>query len=459
MAIKLHFQSGYRRQVYILVALLSSFVYGYLAYFSERSEFFSLISLYGLAFLSTYLVIEKSSFNFKQLLWLSIIYKLIFIAAIPSLSQDFFRFFWDGQLVIQGVKPYLENVDSYFIKDSPFIIHQAEILRDGMGSLNASNYSNYPPFSQLLYAISAMVAQDSIPIFVIALRILLLGFDLIFIYFAHKILCHFNKNPKALFWYALNPLCILEITGNLHLEGVMIALFVAGVYFLISKKYAFSGLLISLSVGTKLLSLIALPLVFVFLWRTFKSVEKYKNLVIFGLSFSLVLAFQFLPFLSTEFINNFSDTIGLWFGKFEFNASVFYLVRWFGFQVYGYNIIQTYGWVMPIIAIMAFSIILFRQKRTERKVMAKFLWMLTIYFLLSTTVHPWYILFPLALSVFTRFKFALVWSFVVFLSYYAYTDSQVTESMLLISFEYGLLILAIAYDFFGKRLNATLKIF
>lgn len=455
MAIKINLKASCIRQVYILVALLTCVIYGYLGYFSVRSEFVVLISLCGITFLSTYLFVEKSDFNFKQLLYLSIIYKLVFIMAIPNLSQDFYRFFWDGQLVLQGINPYLENVNDYFIKDSYFKVHQAEILRDGMGSLNASNYSNYPPFSQLLYAISAWIAQDSIHVFIISLRVLLIGFDLIFICFAKKILSRFNKNPKALFWYALNPLCIIEITGNLHLEGVMIALFISGIYLLIKYKYVLSGALLSLSVGTKLLSLIAIPLIIVFIWRRGEANEKFKKSVVFIITFAIVLGFQFLPFIDSVFLENYAQTIGLWFGKFEFNASIYYVVRWIGFQIYGYNIIQTYGLIMPLITVLLFTPIILKTKVLVKSLLESFLWMLCIYFLLSTTVHPWYILFPLAIGVFTNYKFFFLWSFLVFLSYSAYINPKVSESELLLFVEYSLLLSFMMYEVIQSRRKIT----
>jgi prepilin signal peptidase PulO-like enzyme (type II secretory pathway) len=59
-----------------------------------------------------------------------------------------------------------------------------------------------------------------------------------------------------------------------------------------------------------------------------------------------------------------------------------------------------------------------------------------IYLLLSTTVHPWYLTIPLLFSIFTRYRFMLVWSFVVFLSYYTYSNSQFTENLGLVGLEY-----------------------
>ena len=66
----------------------------------------------------------------------------------------------------------------------------------------------------------------------------------------------------------------------------------------------------------------------------------------------IVFALSFLPFLNSALLEHFSATLALWFQKFEFNASLYYVVRWVGFQVKGYNIIATAGKILPLIAVV-----------------------------------------------------------------------------------------------------------
>lgn len=69
------------------------------------------------------------------------------------------------------------------------------------------------------------------------------------------------------------------------------------------------------------------------------------------------------------------------------------------------------------------------------------------YFFLSTTVHPWYIATPLILSIFTRYRFAILWSFLVYLSYYAYGNEQFQENLWLVAAEYLLVIGYFIWEF------------
>ncbi|MBS3737920.1 mannosyltransferase [Mesohalobacter halotolerans] len=445
----------------IFVSVLGVLVYGIIAFFTSRTEFTQLILLTAISFIITYIIIEKSELNFNQLCVLSLLYRLVFLVSIPNLSQDFFRFFWDGQLVLQGLSPYAENVNYFFNNGLEYKIDQAEILRQGMGKLNAGNYSNYPAFSQYIYAVCAWFAKGSVLSFVISLRLILICFDLLFIVFAKKLLVHFKQNPKKLFWYVLNPLCILELTGNLHLEGVMIAFFVIAFYLLITQKHVLSALFLSLSISTKLLSLIFLPLVFKYHTNKFNFLNASKRMIYYSFWVILLLGIQFVFFYDDRFFNNFSESIALWFGKFEFNASIFYVIKWIGYQISGWNIIQTYALFMPFLTVISFVIIIIKSKAKLINLLENLMWMFMIYYLLSTTVHPWYILFPLALSVFTPFKAVYLWSFLIFLSYFAYNTNVVVEPAWVLIIEYGILIIYICYElkrkFYSSRIRKILS--
>jgi len=457
MLLSLDHNKNLSKHSVIFFAIIACLCYGYVGYFLARSDFYTFISLACVLFLASYFTIKKSGITFQKLFILSIIYRLLFLFSIPNLSQDFFRFFWDGQLTLQGINPFVENVVHYFSSNQAELIKNSEVLRQGMGELNASHYSNYPPVSQAIYAVSAWFSQGSIMGFIISTRLILICFDVLFIYFARKLLLNFNQNPKQLFWYILNPLCIIETTANLHFEGVMISLFIVAIYFFIKHKTIFSAFFLSLSISTKLLSLIFLPVSLKYFFKTFQFPKALGQGFIFGVFTILFLGLEFAFFFDDKFLNNFSESIGLWFGKFEFNASIFYLVRWIGYQFVGWNIIHTYGWVMPIISLLVFISLIYKQKSNPQKMLETMMWMLVIYFLLSTTVHPWYILFPLAMSVFTRYSFVFLWSFLVILSYSAYRNTEFNESMTFIIFQYSILTIFLLYEVFIQK-NMQLQI-
>ena len=79
------------------------------------------------------------------------------------------------------------------------------------------------------------------------------------------------------------------------------------------------------------------------------------------------------------------------------------------------------------------------------------LFSISFYFLLSTTIHPWYVATPLLLCVFTKYRFPVVWSATVMLSYIAYNGIMVEENFWLITLEYGIVAGYAIWEIFFKK--------
>ncbi|WP_238527978.1 hypothetical protein [Aquimarina agarivorans] len=166
----------------------------------------------------------------------------------------------------------------------------------------------------------------------------------------------------------------------------------------------------------------------------------------------------FAPFLSSQFVANFSKTISLWFQNFEFNASIYYIVRWIGYKIVGWNIIAKAGKILPLVAISFIAIFSLARRNYYPKVLIEsMLFAITSYLFLSTTVHPWYLTIPLALSCFTHFKYLWVWSLTVIFSYFAYSNPEFKENLSLVALEYLIVIVFFVYEFFFSAFKNGLQ--
>jgi hypothetical protein len=426
-----------------LLAVLSTAFYASFGYDLVRSDFVKLITLYTALFFLAFKIIQISKGHFWILAGLGVLFRLIFISSIPNLSQDFYRFLWDGRLLIEGISPYLSTPELY-MQSATEIVPQATVLFAGMGELNASHYSNYPPLNQLFFAIAAWFAKNSILGSVIVLKLILLLADVGILYFGKKLLTVLGLPAKAIFWYFLNPFIIVELSGNLHFEGIMLFFVVWSLYLLYKGKWFWAAVLLGISVSVKLIPLLFLPLFYQWFVKNNSFGSGFKRLISFYLVVLSVSALSFLPFISSEFISNFSSTIALWFQNFEFNASIYYVIRWIGFQTVGWNVIETAGKILPLLVItFILALTFFRKcnhpedpKSSLKHLISLMLFCITFYFLMSTTVHPWYIATPLLLSVFTMYKFPIVWSLFVMLSYSAYGSAGFSENLWLVAIEY-----------------------
>lgn len=431
-----------------LVAALSFALYIIIGYHLYRHETAPLFAGYFALFTLYLLIIrqQKQMIREEVSFWLvvSVMSRAILVFSTPALSDDFYRFIWDGRLLAAGFSPYTE-VPSVYMEGTQAVPGLNTELYERLNSQH--RYSSYPPMCQLVFWLSVKLSPASIAGSVIAMKSILLLFEISTLALLRKLLILLKMPYGSVLTYALNPLVILEITGNLHFEGVMIFFLLLAMFLLIRGRVCSSSLSFALSVCTKLVPLLLLPLFFRLLGK--------KKAIFYWLIAGAVSVFLFVPLFSNDIIYGFSTSLGYYFQKFEFNASVYYLIRAFGYWIVDFNIIQFAGPALAMLAtILIFSIALRRippETNLYLHLFQSMLWCMLIYLAFSTTVHPWYILTILAISVFTPYDFPILWTGLIFLTYAGYTEASFKENLFLVATEYVVLLAYILYETLWTR--------
>jgi len=385
--------------------------------------------LFGVLFGAYFLMLRKDAAPLSVLLIGAVVMRVAVWGNFPNLSDDMYRFVWDGRLWTQGENPFLHLPAYYMETDHGFSGLDSSLF----ALLNSPEYySIYPPVCQWIFAVATFLFPTSLYGSALVMKGFILLAEIGNIWLIRKMAAHFKLPATTVLLYALNPLVIFELTGNAHFEAIMIFFLLGSIYALLKNNWLFSALLFALSVCTKLLPLMFLP----FLIKRLGWVASMRYFAVVGL---LVMLF-FTPFISVDLVTNFAQSVDLYFQNFEFNASIYYVLRWIGIKITGFNLIKFVGSGLSGITLLFILYLAWREKNTDwtdwKNLPKKMLFAQTTYYGLATIVHPWYTTTLLALSSFTPYRYVAVWTATVTLSYYTYRDTTYTENLWLVAIEY-----------------------
>ena len=424
--------------------LLSGLAHLGLAYATPRAQFGQLVGLFGVALLA-YAWLLRSGLGWRWGLGAALALRLLWLPAQPALSDDVYRFRWDGLLVAQGTSPFRYRPDELIADGARAALPDAAARRALLPELqqlyrlmnSPHYYSVYPPVCQFVFGAAARAFPTSQRGFAVGLRVVVLLAEAGTAWLLLALLPAFGLARARALRYLLHPLVIAELTGNLHTEGLALAFLLLMLWLLTRGRWRAAAGALALAAATKLLPLLALPLLARRLgWRRF------------GACAALVagaLAALFSPFLSADLLAHLGNSLGLYFHRFEFNASVYYLVRAVGYRLTTYNEIARIGPVLALLGGLGGLGLAWRERRlTPAALPHTLLLVLTVYFGLATIVHPWYLTLLIGLSALTRFRYPLVWGGLAVLSYAAYRTSAYTENLGLVALEYGITLAVLA---------------
>ncbi|MEM1056721.1 MAG: methyltransferase domain-containing protein [Bacteroidota bacterium] len=173
------------------------------------------------------------------LIGVALLLRLVVLPLGPSLSDDGYRYLWDGALTAQGLSPYAETprdaLDQGFRPPVP------------LEALNSPDYhSVYPPVSQGVFAL-AMVLGGSFRAAWWIYKLVLVLVELGGVWaLAHRL------RPSVLALYAWHPVSIVEVAGQGHTEGLAIGFLSLALAAVSAERPVRGGMFLSLAGWVKL---------------------------------------------------------------------------------------------------------------------------------------------------------------------------------------------------------------
>jgi hypothetical protein len=377
--------------------------------------------------------------------WIALGAHAISMLYVPHLSNDYFRFLWDGEMTWAGINPYdfkpNELVMLDLVQSNPYLVE----VYEGISSLSKRNHTCYPPINQA-YFMLATAFSSSIISNTIILKLSIILTQIGGAFYLRKILRLLNIDESRMWLIYLNPLWIIECTGNAHFEGVMLSFLFAAFYFLLKKKELIGSLFYATAIHIKLIPLMLLPFFYRFLGLK-------KSMLFYSLTILLVISFGLVP-LNSNNILNFKESLSLYFSVFEFNSFIVHYCIQFGIAEYGWQIAKTYGlFFSQVIIMLVMTLALYGQIPDWKKLFKRMTLAFFVYLILSNTIHPWYIIPLIGISLFTTYSFPIIWSFLIFFTYlfYLYNDGGATQVRVFINLEYLIVFAVFIYELVTKQ--------
>ncbi|HXU10467.1 MAG TPA: hypothetical protein VN898_00750 [Candidatus Binatia bacterium] len=327
----------------------------------------------------------------RVILGFAILFRLTFLFASPALSNDLYRYLWDGRQTLAGANPYGGTP----AERGAAATQDAEFARMD----HADVPTVYPPAAQALFALGAAPGRgvQGIKTLVVVADLLLIG--------ALMTLMRRRAVPDVrVLIYAWSPLAVTEAAWSGHIEPAGVLCVILAGTALIARREAGAALLLSLGGLVKLFPLVLFaPLV--------RSIR-----VRFAALALLLFLVAWWPFRAAGagLVAGLSEYAGRWLG----NESLFGLahaaIAWIDptpalkaaitlarrHVPYSEALEPLYGWVYPIdlakgtCALVALGVAAWLVRRRVEPLRGMYL-MTGAVLLLSPTAHPWYFLWIL----------------------------------------------------------------
>lgn len=327
------------------------------------------------------------------LLGFALLFRITLLAAPPALSDDIYRYRWDGRVQATGLNPYMYAPDASAL---------AGLRDEAHARINHPEIPTvYPPVSQILFLATDLVWDD-----VLAFRALAVLFDLLTAAVLARLARRLGAGSAAWAIYAWNPLVVVEFSLGGHCDSIMLFFLVLALDLHTQSKGPAWAASLAASAGAKLTSLLALPLLL-------QGRRKLAALAIFAAAPAVLFA----PYLGSNRL--ILPALQAYSLRWRFNDSLFWLLDeilrgsglsarfsatvapWFdpGVTAQSAALHQTYLLLLPkavcAVILGAALVVLARQPTTSSAgrvaLPTRLLLLFGLFLLLSPTVHPWYL--------------------------------------------------------------------
>lgn len=308
-----------------------------------------------------------------EVLFFAALLRLVAFPLFPTLSDDAYRYVWDGWLQLRGINPYV-----MLPSDVPSSAMGASGLLEKLNS--ASYYSVYPPASQLVFLLGSLVGGSGWMGSWYVIKAVFVAIEWGGVWALSRMV-----SARSLLLYAWHPLVIIEIAGQAHTEGGMVGLLLLALLLHRSGRLALSVAALTGAGWFKLYPLLLVP----FLLRR----VGWRYVWVVG----AVTVALLLPYAAPSAITNVTQSLNLYVRLFEFNAGPYFLLKTIGLVGFEEDWSKALGPLLRSAFLLGTVGIFSMDWRLRWPIAWSWLAVIGLLWITATTVHPWYLVGILAL--------------------------------------------------------------
>lgn len=364
-----------KQTVSLLIVLIVISEILYLSLYLNLSNpiivFTSVAILNSFIFIAICLVILKNESSTRlayTLVAVGILFRLTVLFYPPTASDDINRYIWDGKVQANGINPY-----KYAPADSSLGFLHSEDLPSKVNFPKMK--SIYPPVAQVIFFLSYKLFGESY----LGYKLFLFVFEILTIILLLFLLRLLRRPESFVGIYALCPLPVMQFMIDGHVDGLGIPLLILSIILFFRRKKFWFLLVLGLSISTKLISGMILP------YTAYELERRIWKRILACIIVLLFFALTYVPYLTGGVFP--FEALMTFTTNWTFNGSAFSVF----FDILGDN--QKARLISAALFIIAGIYIFFKHKG----VMEKMYMIFFAFFLLSPTVHPWYLTWLTAL--------------------------------------------------------------
>ena len=307
-------------------------------------------------------------------LWLivavAVALRLALLLLDPLLSTDIYRYVWDGRVQAIGINPYR------FIPADPALA----ALRDAAiyPNINRADYAVtiYPPVAQFFFLAVTRLGEN-----VTVMRLGFLACEAVTVTMIALLLRQLGQPMTRLAAYLWHPLPMWEIANSGHVDALMVALMLTGIWLALRAQPVRGAIAVALGALAKPFAVFALPA----LWRPWDWRMP--------IAVTAVVALCYLPYLTVGTgVFGFLTTGYLGEEYFRSGNEIWPLEIWrLAFGAHRGDFIAYLVFAALVLAALALAAA-FRRRRSPETALADINRLLLTFLLLLSPQYPWYFL-------------------------------------------------------------------